>query len=240
MTDSDKTSSGVPEASLEQLSEILRENPGAFKDHPELLEFIDIPDRQEEGVASLFEKQAQVLRDKISRLSLSVNDMVEAARENELTSDRLFQVTCDLLATDDLESVLDSLYSNLKEKFNVEWVTLRVSAASDSPGIAEINPSHADSDAYTEVLAMVKRQSHCDERLPVLLLEYLFGERSDDVQSVAIIPLHTNPRGGRPIGLLALGSAAKQQFQPGLGTMHLDRLGKILGIFIQKHVEPTD
>ena len=88
MTGSDKTSAEVPEASLGQLSEILQKSPGVFNDHPELLEFIDIPDRQEDGIASLFEKQAQVLKDRISGLNLSANDMVAAARENELTSDR--------------------------------------------------------------------------------------------------------------------------------------------------------
>ncbi len=104
-----------------------------------------------------------------------------------------FHVICELLVADDLESLLGSLYSSLREKFGVERVTLKVSAISDSPGIAEIDPAHATSEAYVEALAMVRHHSHCDERLPSRLLEYLFGGIAE-IKSVALIPLLTSPQ----------------------------------------------
>jgi hypothetical protein len=237
MNDTDKTETISSLELVGQFREIMEKNPNLFREHPKLLEYVEIPDHQNEGVASLFEKQARVLKDKISVLNRSSADMVKAARENELISDRLFHVICELLVADDLESLLGSLYSSLREKFGVERVTLKVSAISDSPGLAEIDPAHATSDAYVEALAMVRHHSHCDERLPSRLLEYLFGGISEKIKSVALIPLLTSPHGGSPIGLLALGSGSKQQFQPGLGTVHLDRLGTVLGAFIQRHLD---
>jgi uncharacterized protein YigA (DUF484 family) len=237
MSDTDESKNISSPVLVEQFREIMEKDPELFCEHPELLECVKIPDHQNEGVASLFEKQAQVLRDRISVLNRSSTDMVKAARENELISDRLFHVIFELLAANDLDSLLCSLYSSLQEKFGVERVTLKVSASSDSPGIAEIDPAHSTSKAYVETLAMVKNHSHCDERLPARLLEYLFGGNNEEIKSVALIPLLTSPRGGAPIGLLALGSGSKQQFQPGLGTVHLDRLGMVLGAFIERHLD---
>jgi len=223
---------------VKEVSRILEENPGLFREHPGLLEYVDIQDSQNEGVASLFEKQAEVLRNRIDEINQSTAGMVKAARENELISDRLFDVIWELLSARDLESLLSTLYASLSEKFNIERATLRVAGKSDSPGIAEVDPSHADSEAYSDAMSMIRNHSHCDARLPILLHQYLFGEVEENIESVALIPLLASPAEATPIGLLALGSTTRQQFQPGLGTLHLDRLGIVLGTCIRKHLEP--
>ncbi len=62
MNDTDKTETISSLELVGQFREIMEKNPNLFREHPELLEHVEIPDHQNEGVASLFEKQARVLR----------------------------------------------------------------------------------------------------------------------------------------------------------------------------------
>ncbi|HTW37804.1 MAG TPA: DUF484 family protein, partial [Steroidobacteraceae bacterium] len=55
--------------------------------------------------------------------------------------------------------------------------------------------------------------------------EFLFGADAQDMGSVALIPLGEK---ASPLGLLALGSADRDRFHPGMSTEFLARVGDLI------------
>ena len=54
--------------------------------------------------------------------------------------------------------------------------------------------------------------------------DFLFGPESPSIGSVALVPLGENGA----IGLLALGSAERERFHPGMSTEFLKRMGELI------------
>jgi len=55
-------------------------------------------------------------------------------------------------------------------------------------------------------------------------LEFLFGSEAQNIGSVALMPLGREPS----IGLLALGSADRDRFHPGMSTEFLSRMSELI------------
>jgi uncharacterized protein len=62
----------------------------------------------------------------------------------------------------------------------------------------------------------------------------LFGGNAPDVASAVMIPLID----GRRLGVLALGSADKERFHAGMGTLFLGYLGELVSRAIMSHLTP--
>jgi uncharacterized protein len=54
--------------------------------------------------------------------------------------------------------------------------------------------------------------------------DFLFGPESPSIGSVALVPLGDNGS----LGLLALGSAERERFHPGMSTEFLKRMGELI------------
>jgi uncharacterized protein YigA (DUF484 family) len=67
-------------------------------------------------------------------------------------------------------------------------------------------------------------------------LEFLFGSEAQNIGSVALIPLGSQPpmgspldsSTGSPMGLLALGSVDRDRFHPGMSTEFLSRMSELI------------
>jgi len=56
---------------------------------------------------------------------------------------------------------------------------------------------------------------------------------SEEIKSAALIPMRTNDSDS-PLGILALGSIDPERYTNDLGTAHLDRLGLMSGLCLER------
>ena len=202
----------------------LRAHKNFFLEHPELLAELDIPHDEGEGSISLIEKQVSVLRKRNEAEQQQLYSLVQTARDNERVAERLHQIAVEILGFENLDDILDSVSQMIKDLFNVEFVSFRITnGIGNRPEMADAR-SPAFADLYHRVVA---GHSVCDNKLSPASKSFLFGEDAE-VKSVVLVPLG----GSRPCGVLALGSLQDERFTTDHGTFYLDRLGELLGAAI--------
>ena len=142
----------------------------------------------------------------------------------------LYELTCQLLSFNDIETAINTLQGDLINLFKVDAISFRVTTEVEE--LAGFDGTYTDNTAYQDTIARVSNnQSYCDDRLPSKITEFLFADEHDSIKSIALVPLVANDS---IIGVLALGSATQERFTNNLGTAHLDRLGQVVGISLQR------
>lgn len=204
----------------------LRAHQDFFLQHPDLLAELNVPHTEGDGVISLIEKQVEVLRQKHRHEQKQLYALVQTARDNERVADRLHQVAVEVVGFTELDDVLDGLSHLIKELFNVEYVSFRITSQTGQRAELVDARSPVFADLYHRV---VDGRSECDNQLTPDSKRFLFGEDADP-KSVVLIPLG----GSRPCGLLALGSSQEDRFTAEHGTFYLDRLGELVGAAIRR------
>lgn len=224
---STSSSESKSELTIEQIADYLKQHPDVFKQHPELLELINLSDNRD--VSSLLERQIAVLRERLEQSKQQTSNLISNVRNNEIIADNLYEVTCQLLSFDNIDSAITELQKNLVELFKIEAVSFRVLAQVEA--LDGFQADYKDNDAYQDTMARISNgHSYCDDRLPSKITEFLFSEQPD-IKSIALIPLIVE---NDTIGVLALGSATQQRFTNDLGTAHLDRLGQVVAITLRR------
>jgi uncharacterized protein YigA (DUF484 family) len=197
-----------------------------FLHHPELLGELDIPHSEGDGAISLIERQVSVLRERHKGEQQKLYALVQTARENERVAERLHRIAVEVAAFEDVDDALDTVTQLVKELFNVEYVSFRItSQIGDRP--ERVDPRSPEfADLY---LRVSRGRSVCDNPMEPASKVFLFGENAE-VGSAVLIPLG----GSRPCGILALGSSRADRFSADQGTFYLDRLGELLGATIRR------
>jgi uncharacterized protein YigA (DUF484 family) len=213
---SDKTRSMA-----EIVAKYLGKHPDFLIRHPEVLESIQLP-HESGGAVSLIEKQVKLLRDQNTKLSKQLNQLVTVASDNEHLMSRLHHLTLELMVIDDLGLFFDRLILSLKNEFNAD--ILNVSLIDREIDTHEDTPVYLvrrdDPDIQLFQSTLDKGETTCG-RLSDHKLEFLFGSRSQWVQSTALVPLGED-------GLMAIGSSDPARFYPGMGTLFLDLLASVV------------
>lgn len=205
----------------EIVARYLSKYPDFLLKNPEVLEAIELPHESGNAV-SLIEKQVKRLREQNDKLSKQLKQLVRVASENEQLMSRLHTLTLELMAIGDIGEFFDRLSEALKNEFNADIlnVTLfdrKVKAHEDTP-VYFMRRDEPDLQQFQSQLD--KGETTCG-RLNDNKLEFLFGSRSNWVQSTALVPLGEN-------GLMAIGSSDPARFYPGMGTLFLDLLASVV------------
>ncbi|MBQ0807075.1 MAG: DUF484 family protein [Porticoccus sp.] len=219
LTTGDKTDS---ELSPEQIKTYLQTHPDFFEYHPDLLELISLP--HESGAAvSLVERQISVLRERNLEMRQRISGMLEAAKTNDKLFDKTKRLVLGLLDTKDLSSIVDTLSESLSNDFQVEFHSLTLFG--DLKSIPTCN-------------AKIVSQEQANKRVGTLLrtnraicgvlgsdeLEFLFGEQSAKVGSVAAVPLSH----GSAFGILAIGHSDPNYYRSSMGTLFITYIAEVL------------
>jgi uncharacterized protein YigA (DUF484 family) len=210
----------------------LRAHPDFFAEHSSLLASMRIP--HDCGAAvSLVEHQINVLRDQNRQLKRKLMDLVHLARDNDRLIARMHHLTLELIRTDSLEQLIDTLHSHMRDEFQADIVCIRLAGldeqAARETGAEPLDP-HAPELAAFEYFFRDNRPV-CG-RLKQQQLTYLFGERAALVESSSLIPLGSQGS----VGMLAIGSSEANRFHPGMGTLYLCRLGELLGQLVSSRI----
>ncbi|HFQ14483.1 MAG TPA: DUF484 family protein [Gammaproteobacteria bacterium] len=213
----------------------LRDHPGFFENHRDLLADMILPHEVHEGAVSLVERQVSVLREQRDNYRRQLQQLVAHAENNEKLSRHFNELILALLDTRELAQVIDIVDRRLQRDFDADAVNLRL-----------FNTDHPHLQAHPEMLdwsepvlgAFEKiiggRRPVCGS-LPPVQVQALFED--DQIQSAALIPLLISEDSKKCYGLLSIGSRDAGRFRADMGTLFLEHLGKVLSRVLRRHLE---
>lgn len=194
----------------------LKRHPEFLSAYPELAAKLTMPPREQGGaVASLAVYQMQSLRDKNAELERRLAELIEIAAENEKLMERVHALTVALLRANTLEVTVRTVVAKLSADFHTEQV--RMLLFGDEPKLPRadwLRQVPGGAEALPEFAEFLQNGEPSSGRLSSEKLERLFGDSAGDIQSVAMLHLGE-------AGILAIGSADPNRFQPGMGTLFL-------------------
>ncbi len=192
----------------------LKSHPEFLSDYPELASKLTMP-REQGAVSSLAVYQLQSLRDKNAELERQLAELIGIAAENEKLMERVHALTVALLRANTMEVTVRTVIAKLSADFHTEQVRLLLFG--DQPQLPradwlqQISGGAAALPEFTEFLGKGEPVSG---RLSADKLARLFGDDAAQIHSVALMRLGDS-------GILAIGSADADRFQPGMGTLFL-------------------
>lgn len=192
----------------------LKRHPEFLTEYPELAARLTMPHEQG-AVSSLAIYQLQSLRDKNAELERQLAELIEIAAENERLMERVHGLTVALLRANTMEVTARSVVAKLSADFHTEQVRLLLFG--DEPQLPRadwLQQIPGGADALPEFAEFLHKGEPISGRLSGERLARLFGNDAAQIHSVAMMRLGDS-------GILAIGSADPDRFQPGMGTLFL-------------------
>ncbi len=212
--------------SAEAVVDYLRNHPDFFEEHPDLLADISLPHASGNAI-SLIERQVGILRERNADLQEKLGQLMATARDNDQLFDKTKRLVLSLLEVKTLPDIIEALYESLSSDFQVSHYNLLL-----------LGDKHALPQSQAKVVGI----EEANDRIGTLLrtnrtvcgvlraeeLQLLFGDRSEEVGSAAVIPLSH----GQTFGLLALGHTDPLYYRSSMGTLYLSYIADILNRLI--------
>jgi len=226
---STQTARGLPagQTDEERIERYLALNPDFFERHQQLLSRMRLPHMRTGSTVSLVERQVEVLRDQKSDADRRLAEFIAVARANDGLAERIHRFTRRLMRAATPAAALTSIEASLREDFEAFNCVLLLTAPVESlqndydPFLRKLPADDANIRTFEALLATGKPrcgQVRDSQR------DFLFGPEAASIGSVALVPLGD----GGSLGLLALGSAERERFHPGMSTEFLKRMGEMI------------
>ena len=227
---STQTARGLPagQTDEERIERYLNLNPDFFERHQALLSRMRLPHMRTGSTVSLVERQVEVLREQKSDSDKRLAEFVSVARANDQLADTIHRFTRRMMRAPNAQAALTSLEASLREDFDAFHSVLVLTGSIPSLDRVEFEPflrklpaDDANIRSFEALLATGKPrcgQVRDSQR------DFLFGPEAPSIGSVALVPLGD----GGSVGLLALGSAERERFHPGMSTEFLKRMGELI------------
>ena len=204
----------------EDVLDYLRQNPAFFDDNEDILGDLNLAGP--ENLGPFVEKQIEVLKNRENQQKARFDLVVDSARSNLKLEDDFLEITMRLLSEGqtpgDPEQIAAAL---LIRQFNVTEAVFMMAAA-------DSGSRHPDYDEIKQRIA--HKSSICDDRVSSSLLESIFDRDAQGIGSCAFIPLVFDDNIS---GIMVLGSVSQERFSPGMGVNFLDRLGMLVGSYLE-------
>lgn len=219
--------------SQDQVARYLQDHPEFFAQRGDLLTQLTVPNPYGDQAISLGERQLQVLREKLRTLEGQMREMIRYAEGNDALSDKVYSLAEKLNAARNLEAVLQTAYHDLRERFAVPHVALRIWGTVLSPDQPECAPVSPDLEQKVAAL----NGPRCGTEIPAEVRGWFSGV-GVQLGSFALLPFGvtggTDSQGGVR-GLLVLGSEDVHRFYPEMGVFYLGWIARQLGAAIARH-----
>jgi uncharacterized protein YigA (DUF484 family) len=210
----------------EDVAAYLAMYPKFFETHAHLLTDVVIPHPHGGRAISIGERQVIALRDKVRLLETKLAELIHFGEDNDALAEKVHRITLALMMSRSLESLLHSIYLNLREDFAVPHMTLRLwSDGGSHADLKEFSPISNELRIYAENLI----NPFCGPHV-VRDVAGWFGEDADRLRSYALVTL----RAETSFGLLVLASEDAQRFYPEMGTLYLKRLGELISMALAR------
>jgi len=225
----------MPDA--DAVARFLLEHPSFLEDHPELLSSMQLSHPSGARTVSLMERQVDVLRQRYKALELRLANLLRHGEENDAITNRLHQWTRPLLLVRDPAELPDRITQGLHERFAVPQVALRLWGVGAT---GQSNPSGFSCDwaepvdASIQAWADANRTPHCGPRTDQGAAAW-FEDRGASTRSMAMMSLRVGAS-AHAFGLLVMGSADVNRFDPAMGTAFLERIAEIASAALSRLV----
>lgn len=216
--------------------EFLLSNPDFFETHSKLLEQLSLKHSSGKAV-SLIERQVEMLRQQNTQLKSQLNSLINIAKENESFTEKMQTLILDLLACHNIQGIDNVLQHRIINEFGADLVALRLFSPQVSVGHEYIALDKEDKQAKELLKIVHKREPECGF-FKGLDLPKLFRDSEHQVGSMAVIPLFIDKN--HCFGVLVLGSASINHFNPNMGTIFLQNLSEVLSHAIYKYIKHAE
>jgi len=214
------------ESEEESIATYLQRNPEFFERHQGVLARLKLPHARGGSTISLVERQIEVLREKQAALESKLAELVRVARANDAIAERLHRFTRRLLGTQAREEAIARIEAGLREDFDAFHAALvLIGPADEAAAVPRFVRSVATDDPHLKSFESLfaSGKPRCGQARDSQR-EFLFGPEGLEMGSLALVPL--GDKGS--LGLLALGSADRDRFHPGMSTEFLARLADLI------------
>lgn len=211
------------------VSDFLRQNPLFFERNAHLLTDLYLPSPHGNGAISLMERQQLAQRDKIRITENMLADLIENAKENDQTTQKIHRLSIALMSHPRLSQISHIVAQSMVEIFNVDhaylycWLHAEQATLADSPIFAAVPAS------FTQWISTLE-QPYCGGKP-----EHIALTLDEAFTSFAFVPLYTHTVKNTEdnnhlpaMGALVLASKDAEHFKPDMGTVFLSRIGDLL------------
>jgi uncharacterized protein len=217
--------------SAEEVAEFLRQNPGFFESHVDILMNLQIPHPHGGRAVSIGERQLVAVREKAKLLEDKLRELIQFGEENDAVGGKVHRLCCRLIEASSLDAALDTLYLDLLDHFAVPHVAVRLwNVAEENPHTGEFSPVAAEMREFVERMQAPYCGGHA-----VYESQSWFGEAAPHLKSFALVKL---ARDGLTFGVVALASEDPQRFYAEMGTLYLARIGELMSHALWRFVTP--
>jgi uncharacterized protein YigA (DUF484 family) len=216
----------------DQVAEYLRQNPGFFEEHVDILMNLQVPHPHGGRAVSIGERQLVALREKSRLLEDKLRELIAFGEDNDAVGEKVHRLSCRLVDAPSLDTTLDTLYLDLLDHFAVPHIAVRLwRVAEENPETKEFGAVAGEMREFVEKLA----SPYCGHHA-VYESQAWFGEAAPHLKSFALVPLK---RDGVVFGVVALASEDPQRFYPEMGTLYLGRIGDLVSHALWRFVTPV-
>lgn len=220
--------------SEQSIHDFLAAHPDFFERHSTLLSSLNLP-HASGGAVSLVERQVSVLRQRELKLERQLRELIQVARENDVLSSKIHELTLQLLAATDLHRTIVVIEEALRSGFGADHAVLVLFG----------EPDQFDDISVGRFFRVVKKDDTSLKPFSTFLngsgarcgkirdsqRQFLFQHDADEVGSAALVPLGE----GAEIGFLAVGSVDSDRFHPGMSIDFLTRLGDLVAGSLKRY-----
>jgi len=216
----------------DQVAEYLRQNPGFFESHVDILMNLQIPHPHGGRAVSIGERQLVAVREKSRLLEDKLRELIAFGEDNDAVGEKVHRLACRLIEAQSLDAALDTLYLDLLDHFAVPHVAVRLwRVAEQNPETKEFGEVAAEMREFVDKLPA----PYCGHH-PVYENQSWFGEAAPHLKSFALVALR---RDDIVFGVVALASEDPKRFYPEMGTLYLGRIGELVSHALWRFVTPV-
>ncbi len=215
------------ELSEQTIHDFLAAHPDFFERHATLLSSLILP-HASGGAVSLVERQVSVLRQKELKLERQLKELIQVARDNDVLSAKIHELTLQLLAADSFQATVAAVEEALRSGFGADQAVLVLfgdpDAFNDIGAGRFLRVARMDDEGLRPFSTFLNGTSARCGQIRDSQREFLFRNDADDIGSAALVPLGE----GSEIGFMAIGSVDSDRFHPGMSIDFLTRLGDLV------------
>lgn len=220
--------------SEQSIHDFLAAHPDFFERHSTLLSSLNLP-HASGGAVSLVERQVSVLRQRELKLERRLRELIQVARENDVLSSKIHELTLQLLAATDLHRTIVVIEEALRSGFGADHAVLVLFGEPDQ--FDDINVGRffrvvkKDDTSLKPFSTFLNGSGARCGKIRDSQRQFLFQHDADEVGSAALVPLGE----GAEIGFLAVGSVDSDRFHPGMSIDFLTRLGDLVAGSLKRY-----
>ena len=214
--------------SFDEIAAFFRANPDFFESNVDVLLNINVTHPHGGRTVSIPERQLIATREKVKLLESKLSELINFGQDNDKLSEKIHRLTIELIACKSQEQLIDALYLDLLDNFQVPHVAVRFwNVELPEAASPEFQPVAPELVQFVAAMTAPYCGSH-----PVYETNLWFGEHAPHLKSYALIPLKKD----ETFGLLLMASENAERFYADMGTIFLTRIGEIFAHCLARHL----